>query len=239
MIREEIQVKKFSDVGMGELFMSRLYHFQDNILNGLFGFEKNKETKQSIMNVLFDGLEPACRSLRKLRKSWDDENVPEKEKRQDIENVYSYLTIAFKDRFQQTANLMGYDIGFLFQNDTNFEAGCKEFIQRHPGIDSHFIEVVKDDRLTWSKLLIDVRNNVIDHAANKDPQVLRDLEQNMTLDSVEKVFDNCWRAMEDYLAVFAIDKTDSKYGSEILELLEYRQSKDHPQRFGWFSVKEK
>ena len=141
-MEEKISLKLFSDVGMGELFMSRLFHFQDHILNGLFGTKNTKEVKDAIFQVIFDGLEPAFRSLRELRKKLIDEKIPEKEKRQLIENIYSYLTIAFKDRFQEVAKLMGYDTGFLFQNDKNFEVGCTQFSQLHPKIDSQFIEMI-------------------------------------------------------------------------------------------------
>lgn len=238
-MEEKISVKLFSDVGMGELFMSRLYHFQDHILNGLFSTQKIKEIQEAILRVLFDGLEPAFRSLRELRKEWLDKKIPEKKKRQDIENIYSYLTIAFKDRFQGVAKLMGYDIGFLFQNDKNFEAGCEQFLKSYPKIDSQFVVMIKNDRASWFNLMINVRNNAIDHAAGKDSTLLKQLEQNMTLEAVEKIFDNCWRAIEDFLAVFAVDKTDLKYGYAIFELSEYRQDKNYQHRFGWFIVEKK
>ena len=83
-MEEKISVKLFSDVGMGELFMSRLYHFQDHILNGLFGTKKIKGIQEAILRVVFDGLEPAFRSLRELRKEWLDEKIPEKKKRQHM-----------------------------------------------------------------------------------------------------------------------------------------------------------
>lgn len=237
-MEEKISIKLFSDVGMGELFMSRLYHFQDHILNGLFGTKNIKEIKESILKVVFDGLEPAFRSLRELRKEWADDKISEKRRRQHIENIYSYLTIAFKDRFQGLARLMGYDIGFLFQNDKNFEAGCEQFLKSYPKIDPQFIEVIKNDRVCWLNLMIDVRNNAIDHAAGKDPTLIKELEQNMTLEAVEKIFDNCWRAIEDFLIVFSTDKTDPKYGHVILELIEYKQDKNHQHRFGWFIVEK-
>ena len=58
----------------------------------------------------------------------------------------------------------------------------------------------------------------------------------MNLDFAEIVFDNCWRAIEDLLAIFANDKTDPKYGMAILELKEYRDNKNNLQRFGWFII---
>jgi len=233
-MEEKTPLKSFSDVGTDELFMSRLYHFQNHILSGLLGVQKIKEVQEAVLRVVFDGLEPAFRSLRELRKEWSDDKIPEKKKRQDIENIYSYLTIAFKNRFQEVARLMGYDIGFLFQNDKNFELGCKQFLESHPNIDPEFIETIKNDRDSWFNLMLNVRNNAIEHAAGKDNTLLKQLEQNMTLDAVENIFDNCWRAIEDFLAVFAIDSTDPKYGHFICELSEYKQDENYRHRFGWF-----
>jgi len=238
-MEEKISVKLFSNVGMGELFMSRLCHFQDHILNGLFGIKNTKEIQEAILRVVFDGLDPAFRSLRELQKEWSDEKIPEKKKRQHIENIYSYLTIAFKDRFQEVAKLMGYNIDFLFQNDKTFEVGCKQFLKSYPKIDSQFIETIKNDRASWFNLMLNIRNNLIDHAAGKDQSLLKQLEQNMTLEAVEIIFDNCWRAIEDFLAIFAVDKTDQKYGHAILELSEYRQDENYQHRFGWFIVEKK
>ena len=188
------------------------------------------------MSLIFDGLEPAFRSLRELRKEWTDEKVPEKRKRQHAENVYSYLTIAFKDRFQQSAKEFGYDIGFIFKNEKSFEEGSKEFVRQHPKIGNDFIGLVRNDKLIWLGLMIQVRNDVIDHAAGKDKERVRELEMNLTLERVEVVFDNCWRAIEDIILLFILDKTDDKYGSQLLELSEYRADKDNLERFGWFLI---
>lgn len=218
--------------------MARLFHFHDYVLNGLFSIENTKQVKEALFRVIFDGLEPAYRSLREIRNKWLDDKIPEKEKIQHIENVYSYLTIAFKDRFQLVTKLLGYEIGFLFKNEKDFVKGCAEFLVLHSSIDPFFIETIKNDRTTWSQLMVTTRNNLIDHAAEKDAVLIQVLRQHMSLDAAEKIFDNCWRSIEDYLLVFAVDKTDPKYGHRILELQEYRENKDNPKRVGWFMDKE-
>jgi len=233
-MQENISLKLFSDIGMGEIFMSRLFDFNTRILNGLFDTTNGKEIKDAIFVIIFDGLEPAFRSLRVLRTEWTDMKIPEKKKKQDIENVYSYLTLAFKDRFQKAAKLMGYDIGFLSQNDSKFEVGYKKFLELHPKISPELIEIMRNDRNGWLSLMTQVRNQAIEHAADSEPTLKKELEQNMTLEIAEAIFDNCWRAIEDYLIVFVIDKINPIYGHTILELPEYRQDKNYPQRFGWY-----
>jgi len=228
---EKISMELFSDVGMGELFMSRLFNFETDILQGLVGID-HKEIEHLIFRTIFDGLEPAFRSLRSLREKWNDPEIPKKEKIQLIENIFSYLVVAFKDRFQEVAYKMGYDISFLFKNQKIFEKEYVEFQKKHPMIDPKFI---LEDR-EWLNILIGVRNNVIDHKAGKDPDIIKQLSVFLTLENVEILFDNCWRSVEDFLAAFAVDKTDSKYGMKIQELVEYRKNKTHDHRFGWFDA---
>lgn len=235
-MEERISVKLFSDVGMGEVFMARLVHLHDRILSGVYGLDNKKEIKNSIMRVIFDGLEPAFRSLREIRKEWADDKVPEKRKRQHIENVYLYLTIAFKDRFQQTAKEFGYDIGFIFQKDSAFEKEAEKFIKLYPKIGNDLVQVAKYHRANWLSKIISVRNDVIDHAGEKDRERIKELEKGLTLQYAESLFDNCWRAIEDAILLFVLDRYDKKYGHQLLELEAYRTDKNHLKRFGWFLI---
>jgi|GEM_PF-6010590 len=237
-MKETIVLKKFSDVGMGELFMSRLFHFQGDILNGLFGGKDKEDIQQAIMKVLFEGLEPAFRSLRGLRLKWHDDQIPEREKIQLVESVYTYLVIAFKDRFQDVVEKMGFEIGFIFQKQDHFLKGCQKFKTQYPKIDTAFIDTIIEDRV-WINLMIAVRNNVIDHQAGKDPVVISRLSNFLNLNTVEVLFENCWKTMEDFLVVFADSLTDPKYGMKILELSAYAKNKNNPERFGWFDVIKK
>ena len=68
----------------------------------------------------------------------------------------------------------------------------------------------------------------------KDDSEIKRLSALLNLENAEVCFDNCWRTIEDYLIIFAAGKTDSKYGMKILELQEYKQNKNHPERVRWF-----
>jgi len=144
-----------------------------------------------------------------------------------------YLTIAFKDRFQEVVKKMGCDIWFLFQNDKKFETGCVEFPQKYPKIKDDFLKMIRDDRFSWLNLMISVRNNAIDHSAGQDKNLVKSLEAKMTLEIVELIFDNCWRAIEDCMYFLAVSNVDPKYGMFIWELQEYKQNRNSPHRFVW------
>lgn len=133
---------------------------------------------------------------------------------------------------------MGYDIGFVFQKQDNFNQGCDNFFKKHPKIDPAFGETIKEDRI-WIELLIGVRNNIIDHKVGKDPAFIERLSRFLNLETAEIMFENCWKSMEDFLIVFANDITNPKYGLKILELTEYKNNKNHPERFGWFDMEKK
>lgn len=231
---EKLVVKKFSDVGTGELFMSRLRHFDNYVLSGLFGLQNKAEISTALWSVIFDGLEPAYRSLKTLRSELGEESVVEQKRKQDIENVISYLIIAYKDRFQYVVKLLDYDIGFLFlKKETGYQSGCKQFIKDHPDIGARVIEMLNQDRSLWLRYINDCRNDLLEHKAGKDPITIKKLARNVTPENLKIAFDNCWKSIEDMLAIFVDAKTDQKYGMELRELGEYKRNNEHPTRFEW------
>ncbi len=84
--------------------------------------------------------------------------------------------------------------------------------------------------------MLDIRNLVIDHAAGKDPIRIKALSKHMTLEAAEVIFDNCWRSMEDFLIIFALDNLEPSIDITILQTKEYVENKDHGERFGWFDT---
>lgn len=235
-MKEEPSVKLFADVGMGEIFMARLMHLRDHVLSGFGMREINidwRKVGDGLFTVIFDGLVPAFSDLRALRTEWNDPNVPELKKLQTLKSAFGNLVIAFKDRFQGTVLGMGYSIGFLFEDESKFEKGLKNFTATYPDIHPDFINVLREDR-TWLKNIIDVRNIIIEHRSGKPEAKIEELKPYLTPNNAAMLFDNCWRAIEDYFLVFTKNLVDPKYGMELLELHEYQQNKNHHQRVGWF-----
>ena len=155
-MREEVSIKLYADVGMDELFMARLMHLRNHILQG-FGMKKVGVDWENIQNdlwpVIFEGLVPAFRNLRPLRVKWADPKIAELEKTQMVETILGYLVVAFKDRFGIVATNIGYPIGFMFQANSNFEKGIKEFGEKYPSIDPRFLDTFREDR-AWSSVLL-------------------------------------------------------------------------------------
>lgn len=227
----------YSNNGMGVVFMSRLMHFHDYVLNGVIGMPNTKEVKEALFGVIITDLDKAYTSLKKLRLCWDDTTTPRNEKNKEIDNIYNSLVAAFKDKFQIVARLMGYDIGFIFsRKDDNFEAKAKDFISLHPIIGNELVEMAKMDRSRWQKKMIDVRNIAIEHTLDKDRELIQMLEKEKNLQTVEIMFDNCWRAIEDYLKLFVLDKIKEDGAMRLYEIHEFIKNKDSLQRFEWVFI---
>lgn len=122
-----------------------------------------------------------------------------------------YLTRAFKDRLQIVVELMGYKIGFLYKDDKNFQLGCVNFLKENPEVNPDFIQMLKDDRTTWSDYMIKTRNFALEHTIGNDITKIKNLKSRMNLETAEKIFENCWMAIEDIIYLLAISKIDSKF----------------------------
>lgn len=216
--------------------MSRIFDLGNSIINGLF-IKNQKEVKDAFFSVIFDWLEPAFRSLRKLRRESDHKKISERERQQDIENIYVYLKIAIKDRFAQVAKLMGYDIWFLFQKEEEFNKKKKDFLTKNQNIDPSFISMIEDDRKAWLNIMMDVKNLAIEHAGDKNPKIVKDLKRFLNLEAVEKMFENCWKSIEDITYFLIKGKINPRMGMCLGELPEYQKDKNFKHRFGWYVKK--
>jgi hypothetical protein len=159
-------------------------------------YEKKDEIKESIIGLTIDCLMPAFMSLRELRKIAADDKAPMLTKKKHCEDMYKSLWAAYKDRMKSTARLMGYDLGFLFQKDSLFEDGCKQFGSAHPKIHPELMELMKYNRATWQAELARFRNDYLEHRTIQQQDVL----SFYSLERAESTFENVWITIEETLA---------------------------------------
>jgi len=114
---------------------------------------------------------------------------------QQAEYVAFYNSIwwAYKDRFQLFMRELGFDIGFIFQDDKNFEKGSTKFLEAHPNVPD-FIEVAKTDRKLWQNQLGAHRNAL--HSGDRRNEK-HDLDNPA---DARMIFDNVWQAIEEDFA---------------------------------------
>jgi len=109
---------------------------------------------------------------------------------------------AYKDGFQLFMKELGFDIGFIFQDDKKFEKGAGKFVKDHSDA-AEFVEVARRDRKLWQNQLATYRNNL--HSGDRRDEKH---DPNNPVDA-RVIFDNVWQAIEEdfvYLGEKVMDK---------------------------------
>jgi hypothetical protein len=187
-------VQKYASVGTQEPFTAAFLGLTDLVDAAEFGSALQTEIKNIIMEIYMDCMLPAFLSLRKIHKPDADAGMADNFKNYD--DLYRYLVRALKDRTQAAAKAIGYDIGFLFQQDNAFEKGCQEFGQKYPELPT-FGDRLKNVRISTQKLAA-IRNNFLEH--QNDPRT--DFMDYYKPEVAQVLFDSAWQAAEGMLAVF-------------------------------------
>jgi hypothetical protein len=177
-----------------EMFSGELLELVD--ASHIFGTERDA-VKNAITTVLVDGLMPASEHLRKIRLSVT-QPLPELNRRQLYEDFAGVLWRAYKDRFPKAVLLLGFDIGFLFQEDAPFEKGLAEFVSKSPSLVLDVPELLRRQRANWQQGLSVFRNDFIEHR-KKDIAEFAAYYQPKT---AEMLFDHAWRTMAELFCAF-------------------------------------
>ena len=82
---------------------------------------------------------------------------------QMYEDFYGKLWRAYKEYMQRAVMPMGFDFGFLFQKDAQFEKGLKVFREKNPTAPPTLEEFLREVRRLWHTELADFRNTIVQH----------------------------------------------------------------------------
>ena len=215
----------FADVGTEEPFIARITGLLD-VLQAT-SYEKRDEIRDAVMTVLVDCLMPAFVSLRELRAIAGDPTAPILTKTKHFDDMCKSLWSAYKDRTQSAARLMGYEIGFLFQNDAEFEKGCAAFGYANPCVDKELIERMKSNRATWQPDLKRFRNDYLEH--QKIPR--EEMAPFYSLQRAEELFERVWVAAEEILVLLMAARLPT--ATCLREIQEAERNPNNPKRFGF------
>lgn len=231
-----MELIKFANIGMKNPFVSRIIELT-TLKNGVCS--SNKQVVQNkIISCLFEGLFPAYESLQDFIELDKQQDAPIMSKHKRANDVISYLYIAFKDRLQAATEALGYDIGFLFQKDEPFQRGAIEFLTLHPRINKEFLNFLKDIRISWWFHLKEIRDVTQVHSKGKEAQRIKKAKDRLTKENLQNLFDNCWLAIEDILAVLIDDLMEDKYQMRLLQIKNFQSRTDDLKRFRWFDVSD-
>jgi hypothetical protein len=120
---QQWKVTHFANVGASEEFIQQVMMEMPLLVDAGTIYEPQRQkVKDAIGAISIDGLIPAFTRLKQIRTSLQQE-LPELDRRQLYEDFTIAVWRAYKDRMPEALKLMGFNMGFLFQNDQNFEKG--------------------------------------------------------------------------------------------------------------------
>ena len=200
-------VRKYADVGTSEEFVRQLLELHDILKGSTIHDPEREKVNDALGGIQLDGLLPAFLELEKIRKSVGKE-LPLLDQMQPYEDLARKLWRTYKELMQSAAKLMGFDIGFLFTNDVNFDTGLKRFRGLNPRVPDAFESFLRQTRKTWQNDLAKFRNEILEHpSADKglykafyDPA------------SAEALFEYVWRTIVEILGFLLLLKLPPHFG---------------------------
>lgn len=117
---------------------------------------------------------------------------------------------------------LGFDIGFIFQDDKNFEKGSEKFVEAHPNA-ADFIDVARTDRKLWQNQLATHRNAL--HSGDRRNEK-HDLDNPA---DARMIFNNVWQAIEEDFAYLGEKVMDEAW--MLVEVPEEQRDETIPVRF--------
>lgn len=187
---------RFANVGTDEAFIREMLELVSILEGSLIEGEQRQKAKGAIVTIMNDGLIPAFMELRTIR-AQETADLPMAERLQPYEDFARKLWKAYKDLTQRAAKEMGFKIGFLYQNDKDFEKGLKEFLTDWPRVQPGFEDFVRQTRSEWQNDFSKFRNCFVEHQEGER----MDFKKFYDNEVVEKLFESVWGTIVDLLVI--------------------------------------
>jgi hypothetical protein len=192
-------VVTFADPGEGSeevfnFFFSELPEIVDATL--IFG-QQRKELKDAFGTILIEGLLPAFEHLKRIRASVGVD-IPMLNRNQHFEDFAGKLWHTYKDLWPQAIAPMGYNIGFVFQDDGKFEKEWKAFQTQHQNIPATLGDFLRKQRSDWQCELAAFRNDYLEH---RKPEVAK-FENLYEPKTAEFIFERGWKTIAEVSVLF-------------------------------------
>jgi hypothetical protein len=191
------KVAHYANVGSSEEFVEQFSGEFLELIDASQIYEpQRQELKEAILTILFEGLIPAFEHLKKIRASVG-QTMPVLNRMQLYEDFSRVLWHAYKDLMPKATILLGFDLGFLFQKDADFEKGVIEFNKKHFSLIMHVCDHLRNQRNNWQNGLANFRNHFLEHRKEGPEKFGKYYKPGQ----VEVLFDSAWRTMADILPV--------------------------------------
>lgn len=185
--------------------------------------EQREKLKEAILLVSMEGLMPAFEHLKKIR---DPATLalPVLNRKQLYEDFTRALWNAYGHLMQKAAKMMEPNFGFLFQRDTQFEAGLAAWIKKHSQM-APASQYLRTRRTDWQTELNNFRN-YLEHGDETDPKAYAN---HYTPAHAEALFEKVWRTIADILAMLV--SLHLPPGTSLVEISPEKRHPVRPRRF--------
>jgi hypothetical protein len=187
-------IVKVADVGADEPFVQAILDLLPIVDAGTIWEPERQEVKEAITSILMDGLMPAFLELQRIRASLG-QDMPLMNRLQPYEDFSRKLWKSYKDLMEKAARLMGFKIGFLFDNEKKFGEGLKKFRKENPRIRVGFEKFLEQTREEWQNELAKFRNTWLEHQTGDN----RRFEKFYKPEYAEALFTLVWQTIVDIL----------------------------------------
>ena len=181
-----------------EFFFGEIH---DLVNTSMIDGKDREELRDAIMVMVTEGLLPAYEDLRAIR-AYKDQQIPVLNRKKHYDDFVRALWHGYKDLMPKIAELLGYDIGFLFQRDGKFKSGLEAFVAENR---DHLLldvaEFLPRQRDGWQEELKTFRNEYLEH---RDEDVASQVEKFYEPAWAETVFVHAWRTAAE-LIVFLLE----------------------------------
>jgi hypothetical protein len=224
---DDYVVEHYADFGSGEPWVARTILQSGTLVNAVPAFGETRQEFHNEMGEVFETLGMAFNSLREIRRAVGD-GAPALDLAEAYARLYGFLWTAYKDRFQKALRALGYDFGFVWQDDRRFEAGASALLAKRPEF-RELVDLVRRYRDDFQNALAYYRNEYLVHREmDADPRMLASFHN---LDAAEDTFDRVWRAVEAIIAGVVVVELPPQF--TLVEIPEEERDPDRPERFGF------
>jgi hypothetical protein len=210
------KVVKLADSGGNEEFTRQILELRTIVDAGLIFDPEREGVKSAIVSILMDGVMPAFLELEQIRAT-AGKQIPLMNREQLYHGFAGKLWKAYKHLMPEAAKLTGFDIGFLFCAEKDFQKGLVELRTAYPTIADWFEEFLEATRQDWQNELSRFRNLWVEHQRGERKQFDKFYEP----EYAENVFNQAWNAIVVILA--AMLETHLPHGTKLIQ-----QAEDDP-----------
>jgi hypothetical protein len=189
---------KFADIDSEEPFVKQMLEIVPFVDAGRIEGEEREKAKHALLALLTEGLMPPFSVLEKIRASVR-QPLPMMDQMELYRGFYGKLWRGYKQLLQPAVRSLGFEIGFLFQENKTFEEGVKKFRNSHPllaeKLRPQYEEFLSDNRNTWQAKIKEFRNDGLEHPKGDQNR----FAEFYTPTIAEQAFNCVWKTIIDIL----------------------------------------